>query len=70
LGRPLLIGVSNKSLWQGLLGLEPAERSMATQVATALLAAAGVVLHRVHDVENTARTLRIVQALTASGARP
>jgi len=70
LGRPLLIGVSNKSLWQGLLGLEPAERGMATQVATALLAAAGVALHRVHDVENTARTLRIVQALTASGARP
>lgn len=70
LGRPLLIGVSNKSLWLGLLGLEPAERGMATQVATALLATAGVALHRVHDVENTARTLRIVQALTALEARP
>jgi dihydropteroate synthase len=70
LGRPILIGVSNKSLWQGLLGLELAERGLATQVATALLAAAGVALHRVHDVENTARTLRIVQALTASKSPP
>jgi dihydropteroate synthase len=70
LGRPVLIGVSNKSLWQGLLGLELTERTVATQVATALLAAAGVALHRVHDVENTSRTLRIVQTLTASRARP
>lgn len=68
LGRPVLVGVSNKSLWQGLLGLELAQRGLATQVATALLAVKGVAMHRVHDVESTARTLRIVQSLTTSGA--
>ena len=64
LGRPVLIGASYKSLWQGLLGLELPDRGMATQVATALLAARGVAVHRVHDVESTARTLKVVQALT------
>jgi dihydropteroate synthase len=67
-GRPLLVGVSNKSLWHGLLGLELSERGVATQVATALMAARGVFVHRVHDVRSTSRTLRIVQALTARGA--
>ncbi len=63
-GRPLLVGLSNKSLWGDLLGLPTEERSQATQAATALMAARGVRIHRVHDVANTVRTLRIVEATT------
>ncbi len=64
LGRPLYMGLSNKSLWEKLLGLSREERGGATQVATALLAARGVQIHRVHDVAASARTLKIVQAIT------
>lgn len=67
LGRPIFMGLSNKSVWRGLLGLEGANREWATQVATALLAARGVVLHRVHDVERTHQSLRLMQAITALG---
>ncbi len=65
LGRPLLLGLSNKSLWGGLLGLDVGERGTATQIGTALMAARGVRIHRVHDVIATARTLSIVHALGA-----
>jgi dihydropteroate synthase len=63
LGLPLFMGLSNKSLWQGLLGLEIDERKNATQVATALMAAKGVSIHRVHEVELTRQTLTIVQEI-------
>lgn len=63
LGRPILVGISNKSLWKGLLGLKLEERGAVTQVATALLAASGVLIHRVHDVQAAQRTLHVVQAL-------
>jgi dihydropteroate synthase len=63
LGRPVYMGLSNKSLWEKLLGLSPEDRGGATQVATALLAARGVCIHRVHDVATTVQTLRIVQAM-------
>lgn len=63
LGLPLYVGLSNKSLWQGLLGLKIDERKNATQVATALMAAKGVSIHRVHEVELARQTLTIVQQL-------
>lgn len=63
LGRPVLIGLSNKSLWGGLLDLPVAERGNATQAATAILAARGASLHRAHDARLTAQTLRVAQAL-------
>ncbi|WP_353116209.1 dihydropteroate synthase [Nitratidesulfovibrio sp.] len=63
LGRPLLLGLSNKSLFGGLLDLGHGQRAGATQVATALLAARGVQCHRVHDVAETVRTLRLTQAM-------
>ncbi|MES9995308.1 dihydropteroate synthase [Desulfovibrio aminophilus] len=63
LGRPVYMGLSNKSLFQGLLGLEPGRRGTATQVATAILAAKGVAVHRVHDVAETVRTLRLAAAM-------
>lgn len=63
LGRPVYVGLSHKSMFQGLLGLGPGQRGTATQVATALLAAKGVAVHRVHDVADTVRTLKLAAAM-------
>jgi dihydropteroate synthase len=63
LGRPVYMGLSNKSMWGKLLDVASHNRRTATQVATGLMAARGVPIHRVHEVEDTVRTLRIVQAL-------
>jgi dihydropteroate synthase len=49
LGRPLYMGLSRKSVWRNLLGLTPDESLVPTCTATALLAARGVFIHRVHD---------------------
>ena len=57
------MGLSNKSLWQGLLGLEVGERQNATQAATAILAARGVPIHRVHDVQLSVQTLTIAREM-------
>ncbi|NDV19358.1 dihydropteroate synthase [Pseudodesulfovibrio sp. JC047] len=63
MGFPVYMGLSNKSLWQGLLGLPVGERQNATQAATAMLAAKGVPIHRVHEVAQTHQTLTIVREL-------
>ena len=63
LGLPLYMGLSNKSLWQGLLGLAVNERQNATQAATAILATKGVAIHRVHEVELSVQTLTIAQEI-------
>lgn len=60
---PIYMGLSNKSLWQGLLGLEVGERANATQVGTAMSAVKGAAIHRVHDVRLAMQTLTIVHAL-------
>ena len=63
LGRPLLIGLSNKKMFGDLLGLAPDERACATQTATALLADRGIYAHRVHAALETLQTLKLTQAL-------
>ncbi|GAB6175997.1 dihydropteroate synthase [Desulfobaculum senezii] len=68
-GLPMFMGLSNKSLWGDLLGLDVDSRQNATQVGTALLAARGVQIHRVHEVAPTVETLRIVQAMDRRTAR-
>ncbi|MDO5536846.1 MAG: dihydropteroate synthase [Desulfovibrionaceae bacterium] len=64
LGRPSLMALSMKSVFQDLLGLPVAERGQATQVATALTCAKGYSWHRVHDALATDRTLRLAAALS------
>ena len=49
-GRPIMVGLSNKSLFGGLLGLDVHNRAEATSICTALLASHGIFHHRVHDV--------------------
>ena len=63
LGLPIYMGLSNKSIWQGLVGAESGERQNATQAATAVLAAKGVPIHRVHEVQLTRQTLTIAREL-------
>ncbi|MBQ7738459.1 MAG: dihydropteroate synthase [Desulfovibrionaceae bacterium] len=60
--RPLLIGLSMKSMFGDLLGLKLHERGQATSVASALLFDRGVFWHRVHDVGKTAEALKLAQA--------
>jgi len=63
LGRPLMVGLSMKSFFGDLLGLAPERRGTATQIASALLSAKGVVLHRVHEVAGVLDALRLTQAV-------
>lgn len=62
LGRPLLVGLSQKSLFGDLLGLAKGQRSEATAIAVALLASRGVVHHRVHNVLSAVQALRLTHA--------
>ena len=62
-GRPVLLGLSMKSLFGGLLGLPVAERGAATQVASALLWGKGVFWHRVHDVRGVRQALTLAAAM-------
>lgn len=62
-GLPVYMGLSNKSVWQGLVGAGPGERQNATQAATAVLAARGVPIHRVHEVQLTRQSLTIAREL-------
>lgn len=63
-GRPVYMGLSNKSLWGTLLGLGPQERQQATATATALLVARGVLVHRVHEVALARQAARIAAAIS------
>lgn len=65
LGRPLYVGLSNKSIWGKLLGLAPGERQAATAVATGLLVARGVLAHRVHDAASARQAALIAVAMAA-----
>ena len=64
LGRPILLGISNKSLFGALLGLSVDQRGEATRVCTALLAARGVMHHRVHDVAAARQALILTEHFT------
>ena len=67
LGRPLLLGISRKSVFGHLLPelATPADRLEATLAATALAVAQGIQLHRVHDVAANRRAALIAAALRA-----
>jgi len=63
LGRPLYMGLSNKSLWKGLLGREGKDRNAATLAATVVLLSQGVRIHRVHEVREARDGLVVAHAL-------
>lgn len=65
LGRPVYIGLSNKSLWTHLLGVDLRDRKTATLTATVYLARKGVAIHRLHDIGPARQALRVLEALSS-----
>lgn len=63
LGRPIYMGLSNKSWLGKLLGLEPGGRQEATRIASALLQTRGVRIHRLHEVAPAVTALRLAEAM-------
>ena len=63
LGRPLFMGLSNKSFLGKLLGLDVIDRGPATQVATAMSYLHGALIHRVHDAAGALRALTLAEAM-------
>jgi len=66
-GRPVYMGLSNKSLWKGLLGRDGKERNAPTLAATVALFGRGVRIHRVHEVRETRDGLLVARALAGEG---
>lgn len=63
LGRPVYMGLSNKSLWSKLLQVDLHERESATLAATVWLAEHGVYIHRLHQIKPAKEALTVLQAL-------
>jgi dihydropteroate synthase len=68
LGRPVLIGVSRKSMFATLLGREVEERLAASLSAGLAAVARGAAVLRVHDVRETVDAVRVWDAVGAAGA--
>jgi dihydropteroate synthase len=60
---PILIGPSRKSFISKILGNEDERRELGTQAAVAVAALHGAHIVRVHDVERTRYTLKLVDAI-------
>ena len=67
LGRPLLVGLSRKSMFGQLLG-QPVEGRLSGSLAAAVLAAwQGAHIVRVHDVGPTVEALKVAQSVRQAG---
>ncbi|MFC5697162.1 dihydropteroate synthase [Pseudomonas sp. GCM10022186] len=66
LGRPLLVGVSRKSMIGQALGREVHERLYGSVALAALAVAKGACILRVHDVAETADAVRMIAAVQAA----
>lgn len=67
LGVPILIGPSRKSFISKLLGPGDEHREVGTQAAVAAAVLNGAHIVRVHDVERTRETLKLVDAIKNAG---
>jgi dihydropteroate synthase len=65
LGRPIVLGVSRKSFIGKISGGTENERLPGALACTVLAAEAGVQVFRTHDVAETARALRMTEAIMA-----
>ena len=66
LGRPLLVGVSRKSMIGQVLGREVADRLSGGLALAALAVAQGASILRVHDVAETVDAVRMIAAVRAA----
>lgn len=64
LGRPLLVGLSRKSMLGTLTGRAPEQRVAASVAAAILAVEQGASIVRVHDVAETVDALKILDAVT------
>lgn len=62
-GRPILVGLSMKSLFGQLFHLAPHERGPITMTASALMQVKGVQWHRVHNVSGVRQALELAEIL-------
>lgn len=69
LGVPLLVGVSRKSMFGKLLGLDVGERLIPSVVAAAVAVAKGAAIVRAHDVAETVLALKTVRAIKGAEAQ-
>lgn len=63
-GRPLLVGISRKSMLTRLLGIEPSEALPATCVLNSFALERGAAILRVHDVAEARQTVEIYSQLS------
>lgn len=63
LGKPLLVGVSRKSMFTRLLGIEACQALVPTAVGNALALERGAAIVRVHDVAEARQTIAVVEAM-------
>jgi len=68
LGRPILVAASRKHFMGTVLGLVPEERDAATVAVTALAAAGGADIVRVHEVRANVQAARIADAIVRGRA--
>ena len=62
--RPLLLGVSRKSMIAAITGAKsPVDRDAGTIAITSMARRQGIMLHRVHDVRGNLQALRLAEAL-------
>ncbi len=61
LGFPLLVGISRKSMVNKVLGTDPEDALLGTQVLNTLALTKGATILRVHDVEAARDAIRLVQ---------
>jgi dihydropteroate synthase len=66
LGKPILIGASRKSHLGSLVELAPPDRLIESVSAAVVAATNGAHFVRVHDVAETARALRVVEAINSA----
>lgn len=67
LGRPLLVGVSRKTMVGQALGREVSQRLYGSLALAALAVAKGAKIIRVHDVAETVDVVRMIAAVEAAG---
>lgn len=67
LGRPVLVGMSRKSMLTRLLGIDATEALVPTAIVGALALERGAAILRVHDPREAAQAIAIVEKLNIKG---
>lgn len=67
LGRPVLVGMSRKSMLTRLLGIDSSEALAATSVVNAFAIERGAAILRVHDAKEAAQTIALAQKMERCG---